>query len=239
MPDANTDKESNYSGTPSSTGAVSYERLKDPESEGSSVNLQFTESLDSINSFVSESNQTLLGNERDFENDDSAENDNQSLSTHTDSDSNSREETLTASPLEKKNDLVESESYLQSCGCGESVSMSGEDQEGVKIQHTPASPHASVSSEADIGRFDIDVNSGQKLAALDGQSIDSHMFAMLDHEMKSSTTLAGRDITEDVESSTNASDEGLGLKVRFEGTWLVKYLKFRDLVFLLFAQILH
>lgn len=231
LPEPSIDKGSDDSGTPDgSTSAISYEPLKDPESESSSIN--FSESLHSLNSCSSDANQTLLAKEGEGEPGDSDDNDvtkvNEELLSSprsfktqgSDSSSNANRVASSAdlevaiAPMADKEDLVESDSYLSSGTFSESVSLSGEDQGQIKIHHHPASPHASVSSEADLQGFGIDDGSTSKIA-LDGQSIDSHMFTMLDQEMKSTTTLPDSDILERSETSPNASDEGL--KVRFEG----------------------
>lgn len=94
-----------------------------------------------------------------------------------------------------------------------------------------SSPHISVSSETDILRFDIE--QGAKACVADAQSIDSHMFTMLDKD-KSLTTLNSDDVAEQTlvmgggggdsvggdgsEGISLASDDGSSQqRVRFQG----------------------
>ena len=89
------------------------------------------------------------------------------------------------------------------------------------------SPHASVSSEVDMMRFDIDVGVSNSKIVPDAQSIDSHnMFIMLDKDRSLSMKNDDDEVIQgnDRDESIN-SDEGIQMKgVRFEGMFSTKML---------------
>jgi len=87
------------------------------------------------------------------------------------------------------------------------------------------SPHTSVSSEVDIMRFDIDVDvNNLKIQVSDAQSIDSHnMFVMLDKDRSLSMMDNDDDVIQGTERDTSVtSDEGIQMKVRFEGLFILE-----------------
>ena len=225
VPQVGSEKDSDDSeSTTNSTGAISYNPLKDAdaESERSSLNIPIHGSLQSLPSYLSESSQNLLGDVDDEDDNDGDEDkkDGQDNGEDTDSnldiistkdlsDSEDTSSSLSATivtlkaPPDPQKDLVETESIQNSSGSFANILSQSE------VLKAKESPQVSVSSEADLMRFDIDV--GSRLVA-DAQSIDSHTFTMLDKD-RSLNTLNSDDVVESLEDE--AGEEGL--HVRFEG----------------------
>lgn len=157
-------------------------------------------------------------------------------------------------PVRPDSDRVETESIQSSSGGGGGAFTHSEENlliissgllpnktGGSKVDDplSMSSPHISVSSETDILRFDIE----QGAKVCDAQSIDSHMFTMLDKD-KSLTTLNSDDVAEQTlvmgrdsvggdgsEGISLASDDGGNQqRVRFQGTTTV------FIVFVLFIE---
>ena len=225
----------------------------DDSSNQSSLDIPTTsDNLRSLPVFLSESTQNLLGNDED--NDDDTDNDllversNGKNQFDKDSQSNTNiiihktfgdddvdpmdTPTHLRPPVCTDKDLVDTES-IQSSGTfthsEENLLMSGLSLEfTTKGEHRKSSSRISVSSETDILRFDID--SSTKRGG-DAQSIDSHMFTMLDKD-KSLTTLNSDDVAEQTlvggvgggegsEGISLASDDGSSQqRVRFQGMYI-------------------
>lgn len=163
-------------------------------------------------------------------------------------------------PVRYDNDRVDTES-IQSLSGGEAFTRSkdnrliinsGFEKSASKVDDllSSSSPHISVSSETDMLRFDIE--QGAKGCGGDAQSIDSHMFTMLDKD-KSLSTVNNDDVAEQTlvmgsgsvgedasEGISLASDDGSSQqRVRFQGT-TVYIVVFRESFFVkLVKQLLY
>lgn len=226
IPQVSMEKDSDDSeSTTNSAGAISYNPLKDieadQESERSSLNIPTSGSLQSFPSFLSESSQNLLG---DVDDDDTDNNGEDSVGFVVD-DKREDDGGHTDIDIISAKDLPDSEDTFSSIGTStvsvkapiaekdsmesESLQNSGTFSSLVSQTKTPKeSPHASLSSEADLMKFDMDA--GSRLVA-DAQSIDSHTFIMLDKD-RSLTTLNSDGVSEALEG--DGTEEGL--RVRFE-----------------------
>ena len=212
------------------TRLVSYQPLKDADSESSTNSLRYSGSTNSMNSYVSESNQNLLANEdseskgsaSDVQNcpsfemrlnpvADSTSSKSQSQQHEHDKEEQDDEVEIVVgviTPNVQKN-LHETELFVSSSAFSDSVSLPETSLPHTLLVETgkereTISPHASVSSETDLLPFDIDhMNNSGGGQKFDGQSIDSHLFSMLynDNDMKSPSSTSTLQNTEILEGN--------------------------------------
>lgn len=168
-----------------------YETLKDCNSENS-------QSLGTINSYLNESSQNLLADEYE-------------------SQEENLNEVVTARSIIKPSNYgeekCETESYVASM-CSDSTSHSEEPLRG----HETLSAQVSISSDHDLINFALDPASKK---SLDAQSIDSHMFTLIDNEsfneLKSPGSISQDNIAEasEDEDIPNSHDVETTSRVRF------------------------
>eukprot|EP00111_Clytia_hemisphaerica_P001577 TCONS_00004492-protein len=240
------DKDSNDSeSTNNSLGGISYKQLKEggpdenedsgdaddremddgQDSDRSSLNIPVSHSAHSLHSlpgYLSESSQNLLGNDSD------ESDDNDGIDGNNDVDSEdieiistkdldqtiiqfnqNTEQDVNLKPPVNENDSIDTES-IQSSGA-----FTHSEENLLDLTLKPkASPHVSVSSDPESMRFDLDL--GHKIIS-DVQSIDSHMFTMLDKD-KSLTMMNSDEVSEqhEGEGTSLTSDEGIQARVRFQ-----------------------
>ena len=246
-PQNSIDKDSNDSeSTNNSLGGISYKQLKDgvpdenedsgdaddretddgQDSDRSSLNIPVSDSAHSLHSlpgYLSESSQNLLGNESEDSED------NEEIDGNKDVDSQdieiistkdldqtiiqfdqNTEQGVKLKPPINENDSIDTES-IQSSGA-----FTHSEENILELTLKPkGSPHVSVSSDPESMRFDLDL--GHKIIS-DAQSIDSHMFTMLDKD-KSLTMMNSDEVSEqhEGEGTSLTSDEGIQTRVRFQG----------------------
>lgn len=172
-------------------GLIMYETLKDCNSENS-------QSLGTINSYLNESSQNLLADEYE-------------------SQEENLNEVVTARSIIKPSNYgeekCETESYVASM-CSDSTSHSEEPLRG----HETLSAQVSISSDHDLINFALDPASKK---SLDAQSIDSHMFTLIDNEsfneLKSPGSISQDNIAEasEDEDIPNSHDVETTSRVRF------------------------
>ena len=179
---------------------LSYERMKEV-SKRSMLIMPVSQSEVSINSFLSESSQNLLGEDYESQEENNKHNDSSS-------ETNSRPVSL-----HDCNEKIEIESYAGS-GTFSNPSVISDDQIKPEV-----SPRTSVSSDQDLINFEIDLARETSKQGLDVQSIDSHMFTLIDNEsfnnLKSPATISNDGIAEATEEEEENSAEETIAHVRF------------------------
>ena len=200
--EANSDSESESGNN--ADELLNYERMKEGGKQG--LDIPVSQSLASIDSFLSESSQNLLG--EDYESHDGENGESKASST-----TNSRPPSV-----QLCGDKLELESYVGGSDISESTLELSDVQ--VKADDTPQlSPRMSLSSEQDLINFEMDVVREASKRGLDAQSIDSHMFTLIDNEsfneLNSPSCVSNDGIAEDPEEEQRNNPEVTVTHVRF------------------------